>query len=320
MSYDFISIDFETANKKYDSACSVGIVAVKNGEIVDKYYSLINPESEFDPSNVKIHGITVESVSDAPTKSEVKSVVEKYLSSHWPIVAHNAYFDVSVLRKSLRIDEEGLWYVDTMSLSSPFVDDSLSLVNCATAFGISVDNHHNALDDAIVCAEIVNSVVSEYGCISIIELLAKNGDIKRHILKETAQTDQMIIRKSRQFKSSPKPSEICRTVETINTSNPLCGKNIVFTGELSISRAEAMQLAVNAGAVIKSSVSRKTDYLVVGQQDIEIVGSDGMSTKEEKAHALNEDGKANIVLLDEKKFIELATGEPAAGLTLNIMF
>ena len=309
MSYDFISIDFETANKKYDSACSVGIVAVTNGEIVDTYYSLINPESEFDSSNIEIHGITPEDIADAPTKSAIKPVVEKYLSPHWPIVAHNAYFDVSVLRKSLHIDEEELWYVDTMSLCSPFVDESLSLVNCAAAFGISVHNHHNALDDAIVCAEIVNAVVNEYGCSSIIELLAKNGEIKRHILKETPKTEQMIIRKGKQFKSNPKPSEICRTVDTLDTSNPLCGKNIVFTGELSISRAEAMQLAVNAGAVLKSGVSRKTDYLVVGKQDKDIVGSDGMSTKEEKAHALNEDGKSNIAFLNEEEFICLVTGK-----------
>ncbi len=91
-------------------------------------------------------------------------------------------------------------------------------------------------------------------------------------------------------------------------SSPLYQKNVVFTGELSIPRKEAMQLAVNAGAVLKTAVSGKTDFLVVGKQDISIVGDDGMSGKEEKTTALNASGKANIRVITEKQFIELVQG------------
>ena len=104
------------------------------------------------------------------------------------------------------------------------------------------------------------------------------------------------------------PSAVCRTVNDIDPAHPLCGKNLVFTGELSISRKEAMQLAVNVGAVIKSSVSSKTDYLIVGKQDLALVGEDGMSGKEEKAHALNEAGKANIRIVSEADFWQLIDG------------
>ena len=44
---DFAAIDFETANNERSSVCSVGIVIVRNGEIVDKFYSLIKPEPEY---------------------------------------------------------------------------------------------------------------------------------------------------------------------------------------------------------------------------------------------------------------------------------
>lgn len=107
-----------------------------------------------------------------------------------------------------------------------------------------------------------------------------------------------------------KPSDIEATVDCINPSGPLYGKNIVFTGEMSLSRSEAMQIAVNAGAVVKTAVSRKTNYLVVGVQDLDIVGDDGMSSKEEKAYALNEEGTADIKIIDEVEFIQLA-GEGA---------
>ena len=73
-----------------------------------------------------------------------------------------------------------------------------------------------------------------------------------------------------------------------------------------MSRAEAMQIAVNSGAVVKTSVSRKTDYLVVGKQDLTLVGDDGRSTKEEKAYALNADGKAVIQIIDEAEFLRLS--------------
>lgn len=53
--FDFITIDFETANSFNKSACSIGIVAVKDLEIVDTYYSLINPIMDFDEKNISIH-------------------------------------------------------------------------------------------------------------------------------------------------------------------------------------------------------------------------------------------------------------------------
>ena len=78
-----------------------------------------------------------------------------------------------------------------------------------------------------------------------------------------------------------------------------------------------MQMAVNAGAVLKSGVSGKTNFLVVGKQDLAIVGSDGMSNKEEKAHALNESGKGCIKILDEAEFISLL-GKTNATLVDNV--
>ena len=71
-----------------------------------------------------------------------------------------------------------------------------------------------------------------------------------------------------------------------------------------LDREEAMQLVVNAGGVIKSSVSRKTQILVVGSPDPKFAGEDGMSTKERKARELNAQG-CSIQILTEKEFLEL---------------
>lgn len=303
MSYDFIAIDFETANSYYDSACSIGIAAMRGGKVVDKFYSLIKPFGKFSSQNIAIHGITPEDVKSAPLATDLLEAIQPYFSPHWPIVAHNAYFDISVLRNSFHIEESGLWYVDTMNLCRPFVDASLSLVNCAEHFGIFVHDHHNALDDAINCALIAQSVVDACNCDTLIEFLAKVPDMKRGWMEDVKQTSKMIERRkiprNITYPSHPKPSDIVPSIG-VDASSPLFGKNVVFTGELSISRSVAMQIAVDAGAVVKSSISRKVDYLIVGKQNLDIVGSDGISTKERKAQQLN------IHCLSEEEFLLLA--------------
>ena len=99
--------------------------------------------------------------------------------------------------------------------------------------------------------------------------------------------------------------DIVPSVSSFDESAPLFGKTIVFTGTLRQSRTLAWQRAADAGAIVKNTISAKVDYLVVGKQDCEIVGADGMSGKEEKAYALNESGKGHIEIIDEDKFLAL---------------
>ena len=63
---DFAAIDFETANEQRTSVCSVGVVIVRDGEIVDHYYSLIRPEPEYYTYwNTRVHGLTLADTQDA---------------------------------------------------------------------------------------------------------------------------------------------------------------------------------------------------------------------------------------------------------------
>ena len=94
--------------------------------------------------------------------------------------------------------------------------------------------------------------------------------------------------------------------------NPFFGRAVVFTGDLALSRAEAAAAVAALGGKVKSSVSKNTDYLVVGQQEAGLVGASGHSTKELRAKELNESGKAEIRLLDEAAFLALL-GQAGAG-------
>lgn len=311
---DFIAIDFETANSHLASACSVSIAIVQNLRIIDSISSLLHPrDMDFAPINIKIHGIHPEDVKNAPTFMDLWPKISDYFVPNIPIVAHNASFDMSVLKQQTDFPElPNVLYVDTIHMVKPLVDGEKTLDHCAEILGIELKNHHDACADALAAAQIAICAIQAAGCQSMWEYLAKNSDIPRKYLTEL--TPQVYIKQgSHHSRSYPtyarvKPADICVSTGCTPIDGPLNQKNIVFTGELTISRTEAMQIAVNAGAVIKSSVSGRTDYLVVGKQDLELVGDDGLSGKEEKAYALNESGKGHITFLTEDEFLHLSQG------------
>lgn len=314
--FDFIAIDFETANSKMSSACSIGIAAVENGKIVETYYSLLNPYNQsFNSRNVAIHGITSGMAKDSPTLDELIPELSQYFDRHIPVVAHNAHFDMSVLKASSSVELPNLIYVDSIGIATNMISGGKSLEYCAKALSIEMNNHHNAADDATVCAEIVLKGLRSKDCATLWEYIAKTplltvhyfNDLKAQRYMPTLHNSAKAANYAKWAKDSK--VEIKPTVDVINENGALYGKNIVFTGELSIERNEARQIAVNAGAIIKSGISRKVDYLVVGVQDKAIVGEDGLSSKEEKAYELNEAGAANIVFLNEEQFLELAKSE-----------
>lgn len=100
---DFAAIDFETANYERSSVCSVGVVIVRGGEIVDKFYSLIKPEPEYYNYQCnQVHGLCAADTQDASVFSEVWKQVEPKIVG-LPLVAHNKAFDERCLKAVFRV-------------------------------------------------------------------------------------------------------------------------------------------------------------------------------------------------------------------------
>lgn len=311
--YDFIAIDFETANSRFDSACAIGIAAVRDGKIEDCFYSLINPHSEFDPENTRIHGITKTDILSAPDFETIWRSISDYFGKY-AVLAHNARFDMSVLKQSHPWPDDicDFKYIDTMSIAKDFVSGEKSLAHCAECLNIDMGTRHNALDDAKTCANIALCCMQIAGASNLGELCFSLPNLKIHSFFDLQCGEFVGKKKTKNFANANiyvRPSDIKPAVSCVEPTGKLYGKTIVFTGELSIGRSQAMQLAVDSGAILRTAVSRKTDYLVVGIQDIDIVGKDGMSTKEEKAHAINDSGTGHIEIIDEAKFMELVGKE-----------
>jgi DNA polymerase-3 subunit epsilon len=148
---DFTAIDFETANSSSASACSVGLVKVRDGRVVDRVHWYIRPpfpHNEFSEWNVRIHGITPEMVADAPGWADHLAAFLEF-AEHDVLVAHNAGFDMGVIAKTSTA--LGLDVPDFRSLCSLQVArktyhlDSYRLPVAAMAAGFEDFSHHDAL-------------------------------------------------------------------------------------------------------------------------------------------------------------------------------
>lgn len=155
---DFVAIDFETANGKRCSVCAVGIVVVRGGEAVDKYYSLIRPTPNFYTYwTTQVHGLTRADTDMAPRFPEVWEKIKDRIAG-LPLVAHNRPFDESCLKAVFK--EYGMEYpcyefhctlaASRRKLRLP----SHQLHIAAEACGYDLKNHHHALADAEACAAI----------------------------------------------------------------------------------------------------------------------------------------------------------------------
>ncbi|MGL4951612.1 MAG: exonuclease domain-containing protein [Mycoplasma sp.] len=114
-------IDFETANSQRCSACSIGIVEIKDGKIVNEWSFLFKPANGyFDRINIKIHGITPDMVKDKSTFKEIWNNGLSDLLNNKIVFAHNASFDMSVSRATLAaygLQHLNLHYSCTMLIS-----------------------------------------------------------------------------------------------------------------------------------------------------------------------------------------------------------
>ena len=143
---DFAAIDFETANGKRTSVCSVGVVVVRGGEVNDTFYRLIRPRPNYySRFTTAIHGLTYEDTAEAPD---------------FAAVAHNSPFDEGCLKAVFDLygmPYPGYTFYCTCRASRRIFGRRLpnhQLHTVSAACGYELENHHHALADAEACARI----------------------------------------------------------------------------------------------------------------------------------------------------------------------
>ena len=154
----FTVFDVETPNRMNNRMSAIGITIIEDRQIEKEFYTLVNPETHFDPFNTMLTGISEESVRNAPSFPEVWEKIEPYMSGGL-LVAHNAQFDMGVLKKCLRAYEIE-WkpcahYICTVQMGRRLLPGiSHKLNDLCDYYGIALD-HHKADSDSRACAQIL---------------------------------------------------------------------------------------------------------------------------------------------------------------------
>ncbi|WP_269937012.1 exonuclease domain-containing protein [Arthrobacter sp. HY1533] len=334
MALDFTAIDFETANGFRGSPCSVGLTKVRDGRIVDEGYWLMRPpegHDHFDSRNITIHGITPDDVASSPRFKDVFGEVAAFIGDD-ALVAHNAAFDMGVIRSASEVSgmpARAYDYACTVVLSRKnYSLPSYSLPFVAEAAGVPLLNHHDATEDARACAGIMVDIAAKHGVDSVRGVFdamklamphvdaydpAVDGMSKatRSALEKLAEmqagiaagTARSSARGGRGSWSTEGPNPVPNA--QADAAHPLFGQTVVFTGDLSLGRPAAKEMAAVHGAQCASSVTLKTTVLVVGSGfTASDLRSGRLTSKAQRVLELQRRGQG-IEVLSEGEFLQM---------------
>jgi DNA polymerase-3 subunit epsilon len=285
---DFVAIDVETANADLSSICQVGIALFRNDALADTWASLVNPEDEFDPINISIHGIDEDQVEDAPTWVGVLPDVSARLQNRI-VVSHTPFDRLAVTRACDRANAAlcGCTWLDSARVVRrawpEFSKSGYGLANVAARFGIEYQAH-DALEDARCAGEL----------------------LLRAIVDSGLGLEQWFTRVEQPID----PAASCGVRRDGNPDGELFGETLVFTGTLSITRWEAADAAAAAGCRVDAGVTKHTTLLVVGDEDLRRLNGHEKSSKHRKAEQLIAKGQP-IRILSESDFRQIVLRQSA---------
>lgn len=284
----FIALDVETANADLASICQIGVARFVDGTFAEKWESLVDPEDEFDPTCVAIHGIDEACVAGRPTFPALAGDVSRLVAD--TVVATHTAFDQrsirSVFAKYGLACPEVTWLDTARVVRRAWPDycrSGYGLRPTADRLGIEF-KHHNAGEDARAA-----------------------GEILLHAIRQTGVSlDEWVVRSRNPIGTSVRGTKSDRITREGNPEGPLFGEVAVFTGTLSMRKREAADLAAAAGCNVADSVTKQTTLLIVGYQDIRKLGGHEKSSKHRKAEQLLKSGQ-QIRILQESDFQAIAS-------------
>jgi DNA polymerase III subunit epsilon len=296
MANHVIIVDLETTglNSGWDQIIEIGAIKLDldTGEVLDQFQTFSKPDDTYafaydqddegnviendeelepiglDPFITELTGITNEMLEGAPSNPDAVDAFFQF-AEDLQIWAYNAGFDSKFLNNHTEAHRP---LKDILSLARRAFPElqNHKLSTVAEHLNISIDGAHRALADCLMAKEVL---------IRGIKFQIENPHPFHHGFKAS---DYL-----------PKEEGI------------FYGKTIVFTGALvTMTRDGAATHASQFGFKIGSSVTKKTDYLVVGIQDLSTLAGHDKSTKQRKAEELISDG-VSIEILTENDFIKI---------------
>lgn len=305
---EYIVIDTETTGLDYECCCLIEVAAVKyaNGAETGRFSSLVKPDlvttyypcrndgagewvtRYVDQFITDLTGITNEMLEAAPGPDEVIPQFLDFIGDA-VLVGHNVSFDINFLYDAAESVGRKLSnnFIDCLRISRKVFPElpHHRLADIAKACAIPQPDAHRAVADCLVTAACF-----EY--------------MKARILQDQTEADF-----ARLFDKSWRRQELLANVTAsttdIDETNPIFGKVVVFTGALSsMSRLNAFQIVADLGATPQDSVTKKTNFLVIGKSDFAKSVKEGKTSKMKKAESLIAKGN-DLAILSEDAFFDL---------------
>jgi DNA polymerase-3 subunit epsilon len=278
----FLALDVETANADRASICQLGIAGFNGRRLVTEWKSLVDPQDEFDPFNVSIHGIDDQAVRGAPTFEQLTANLRELLTG--AVVVCHTHFDRGAITRAFAKagqDEPACTWLDSAMVARRTWPDvarsGYGLQNLCARIGYSYQAH-DALEDAKAAATVLLAAFDESG---------------------------MGLEAWRQRLEEARHYAYAKVTAEGNPDGILRGEVLVFTGTLSLPRREAAEIAASIGCEVAAGVTKSTTMLVVGDLEARLPNLEGgKSSKQKKAEQLRSAGQ-HIDILSETDFVEL---------------
>ena len=281
---DYTVIDIETTGlySEFDEILELSAVKYRNNKMIDKFTTLVRPEEEIDEYITDLTGITNEMVTNAPS---IEEALPKYLDFIGTdiVVGHNVNFDINFIYDNNLAYFEKIFtnnYVDTLRIARKLFPNFKNHKLSTLVEELHIENkpEHRGLADCLATQECY---------LKFDEFVKING---ADALAPKAKTDLRTLKAES---------------DNFDTTHPLYGKVCVFTGKLELmSREQAAQLVVNLGGTCGNGVTKKTNYLILGNNDYCSTIKDGKSSKQKKAEQLILSGQ-DLQIIPEDVFYEL---------------
>ena len=314
-SYTVIDIETTGLDHKYDKIIEVAAIKYSNGQIVDKFESLIRPDSyieyetgeEIDGDFIEMDGLRIQYVDDfiinltkitnkmlhnADPASVVLPKFYDFIKSD-TLIGHNVHFDINFLYDEF--ENLGICFsndfIDTLRFAKLWLKnlESRSLYDLMTYYKLPNNTHHRALSDCESANQVFEALKAD--------ILSKYPSAEDFYKDNTANHGSHQV----------KAAHVTANVDTsdINPDNPIYNNHFVFTGKLeNLTRKDAFQVVVDHGGFNDDNVTKKTNYLVLGNLDYCNSIKDGKSLKQKKAEAYMLKGQ-EISVISENVFLDM---------------
>lgn len=301
---DYVVIDTETTGLdfRHNHIIEISAIRYSKGNAVDKFTSLIKPpllttnhdEGEQSPKYVddfitNLTGITNEMLDTAPAPAKVIPAFLDFIGNSI-LIGHNVNFDINFLCNAAeRVGNHFLTndFIDTMRIARKVFPEleHHRLSDVSEACGVAAPNAHRAEADCLTTAACYEQMKA------------------RIFAEETEETFQKRFTRTSRYAADLKT--ITAATDQIDDTNPIYGKTVVFTGAMStMTRKEAFQLVADLGGIPHNSITKETNYLVIGNKEFASSVKDGKTNKMLKAESYLEKGQ-EIAIISESSFQDL---------------